>query len=162
ASVAAQEQQAGSAEQEQQQQQQQQQQPPPPQQPQAGSRTELIEQQEAQKATALTPSQPSKAETYVHRYSEAFLGGQIHWHPFFHNSYSGGGFTLGAGYKTFVSPYNTLDLRGSWTFLGYKRIEAEYIAPHLFNRRGVLTAVGGWREATEVAFFGFGIDSKEA
>ena len=152
AAAAAQEQQAvGIGEQEQQQQEQQ-----------AGSRTELIEQQQAQKAAGLTPSKPSKAEEYVHRYSEAFLGGQMKWHPFFHNSYSGGGFTLGAGYKAFVSPYNTLDLRGSITFLGYKRIEAEYIAPHLFNRRGVLTAVGGWREATQVGFFGFGMDSKEA
>ena len=30
----------------------------------------------------------------------------LRWHPFFENAYSGGGFTLGAGYAHHVSPYN--------------------------------------------------------
>jgi hypothetical protein len=134
---------------------------PPEQQEQAevGSRTALIEQQQAEKAASLTPAKPGKVEQYVSRYAEAFLGGQMHWHPFFHNAYSGGGFTLGAGYNQFVSPYNTLDIRGSITFLGYKRIEAEFIAPNLFGRRGRLNAIGGWREATQVGFYGFGMTS---
>src|SRR5436190_6605284 len=124
-----------------------------------GSRIAVIEQQEAEKAASLTPAKPGKVEEYVSKYYEAFLGGQIHWHPFFHNAYSGGGFTLGAGYNQFVSPYNTLDLRGSITFLGYKRVEAEFLAPRLFGRRGRLSAIGGWREATQVGFFGFGMNS---
>ena len=33
--------------------------------------------------------------------------------------------------------------------LGYKRIEAEFMAPRLFNRRGSLSVIGGWREATQ-------------
>jgi hypothetical protein len=55
-----------------------------------------------------------------------------------------------------VSPYNLVDLRGSITFSGYKRLEAEFVAPRLFNRRGNLSLVGGWREATQVGFFGVG------
>jgi hypothetical protein len=128
---------------------------------QAGSRVAVIEQQEAEKASSATPAKPGKVEQYVSKYYEAFLGGRIHWHPFFHNAYSGGGFTLGAGYATFVSPYNTLDVRGSVTFLGYKRIEAEFIDPQLFGRRGKLSAIGGWREATQVGFWGFGVNSPE-
>src|SRR5581483_9727053 len=73
-----------------------------------GSRTELIEQAEAAKAASLTPARPGKAEAYVSRIADAFLGGQMHWHTFFQNAYSGGGFTLGAGYMRFVSPTNTL------------------------------------------------------
>ncbi len=46
--------------------------------------------------------------------------------------------------------------RGSITFSNYKRIEAEYRAPRLFDRRGVLSVIGGWREATQVGFFGLG------
>ena len=42
------------------------------------------------------------------------------------------------------------------TFSGYKRIEAEFLAPRLFNRRGVLSVIGGWREATTVGFYGIG------
>ena len=63
---------------------------------------------------------------------------------------------MGAGYRRFVSPYNTVDLRGSITFSGYKRIEAEFLAPRLFDRRGVLSVLGGWREATQVGFYGIG------
>ena len=48
---------------------------------------------------------------------------------------------------------------GSITFSAYKRIEAEYRAPRLFNRRGVLSVLGGWREATDVGFYGIGTPS---
>ena len=32
-----------------------------------------------------------------------------------------------------------LDVRGSYTILGYKRVEAEFTAPRLFHRRGALS-----------------------
>ena len=83
------------------------------------------------------------------------------WHPFFESAYSGGGFTLGAGYAHHVSPYNLLDVRGSYTLSGYKRAEAEFIAPRLFHRRGALSLLGGWREATQVGFYGIGIGHVE-
>ena len=72
---------------------------------------------------------------------------------------TGGGFTLGAGYAHHVSAYNMLDVRGSYTILGYKRIEAEFTAPRLFHRRGSLSVLGGWREATQAAFYGFGMQT---
>ena len=125
----------------------------------ATSRTAVIEQAQEIKAGAPQPAAPGKAEQYVQRMSDIFLSGQVHWHPFWQSAYSGGGFTLGAGYSGHVSPYNTLDLRGSFTFSGYKRIETEFIAPELFGRRGTLSALGGWREATQVGFYGFGMTS---
>ena len=125
----------------------------------ASSRTALIEQAQADKAEHLRPAQRDKAEEYVSRISDALLSGQMHWHTFWQNAYSGGGFTLGAGYTHFVSSYNTLDMRGSITFSGYKRLESELIAPDLFARRGRLSVIGGWREATEVGFYGFGMTS---
>jgi hypothetical protein len=85
----------------------------------------------------------------------------MHWHTFWQNAYSGGGFTLGAGYTHFVSSYNTIDVRGSITFSGYKRLESEFIAPDLFARRGRLSVIGGWREATEVGFYGFAMTSTQ-
>ena len=126
-----------------------------------GSRVAAIEQAQAEKAANLKPAQPGKAEAYVTRISDAFLSGQLHWHAFFQNAYSGGGFTLGAGYRQHVSSYNTVDIRGSFTFSGYKRIETEFIAPDLFKRRGTFTALAGWREATEVGFYGFGMTSSK-
>jgi len=122
-----------------------------PQDQQAGSRAGLIEQDQARKAASLTAAKPTKVEAYVTRVYDAFLGGQMHWHAFFQNAYSGGGFTIGAGYLLFVSPSNTLDIRGSITPSGYKRIEAEFIAPGLFGRRATFSAI--------VGFYGFGMTS---
>ena len=92
---------------------------------------------------------------------EYLLTGAVKWHPFFTSAYGGGGFTLGAGYLQHVGDYNTLDTRGSYTFSNYKRIEAEFIAPRLFDRRGRLSVLGGWREAPQVSFFGVGNDSNQ-
>src|SRR5438034_11460817 len=66
---------------------------------------------------------------------------------------------MGVGYARHVSPYNMLDVRGSYTVRGYKRVEAEFTAPRLFNRRGALSVLGGWREATQTAFYGIGMDN---
>jgi len=126
------------------------------------TRTGAIEQAEDAKAANMMPAAPGKAEAYVTRISDVFLSGQMHWHTFWQSAYSGGGFTLGAGYTRYVSSYNFIDVRGSYTFSGYKRIEGEFIAPQLFGRRGNLSVLGGWREATQVGFYGFGMTSTEA
>ena len=55
-----------------------------------------------------------------------------------------------------VVPHNTLDVRASFTPSGYKRLEAEFIAPRLLARQASLSLVGGWREATQVGFYGTG------
>ena len=120
------------------------------------SRTAVIEQAKAEKAAAARPYVPNKVESAIDRAEDILLTGGLHWHPFFESAYAGGGFTLGAGYRRFVSSYNTIDLRGSITFSGYKRIEAEYLVPRLFDRRGRLSLIGGWREATQVGFYGIG------
>ena len=124
---------------------------PPP-----SSRAGEIEQSQAAKAALLHPFQPGRIEAALNRAEDLLVTGQIHIHPFFDSAYSGGGFTLGAGYATHVSAYNIVDLRGSITFSGYKRIEAAFLAPRLFDRRATLNLVGGWREATQVGFYGIG------
>src|SRR3954466_453696 len=112
----------------------------------APSRATLIQQAEQARFEALTPAAPDKAEAYVARLSDAFLSGNMHLHAFWTNAYSGGGFTLGAGYLTHVSPYNMVDVRGSITPSGYKRIETQFLAPSVFGRRGTFSMLGGWRE----------------
>jgi hypothetical protein len=79
------------------------------------------------------------------------------FHPYFINSYAGGGFTLGAGHMSYLGPHNTLDVRASFTPSGYKRLEAEFIAPQLLDRRASLSLIGGWREATRVGYYGTGM-----
>jgi Omp85 superfamily domain len=124
------------------------------------TRQAVIEEQQAEKAKTLQPQEPNRGERIVAR-AEAMLSGigGSHWYPFFSNAYAGGGFALGAGYRMYVGPYNTLAVQGSYSVANYKRIEAVFTAPRLFNRRGALTVTGGWREATQVGFFGLGMDT---
>jgi hypothetical protein len=77
------------------------------------TRTEAIEQAQAEKAARVRPYVPNKAEKYLDRVEQIMTTGGLRLHPFFQSAYSGGGFTLGAGYRTAVSPYNSIDVRGS-------------------------------------------------
>ena len=120
------------------------------------TRGAAIEQAQAAKASASRPFKPGKVEEVLNHVEDLVKAGEVHVHPFFDSAYAGGGFTLGAGYMTHVSAYNLVDVRGSITFTGYKRIEAAFVAPRLFDRRAALNAIGGWREATQVGFFGVG------
>ena len=126
--------------------------------PDADSRAAVIEQAQAEKATQVHPYVPNKAEAYLN-YAEKALSNGVHLHPFFINSYAGGGFTLGAGYTSYFRSYDTLDVRGSFTPSGYKRLEAEFIAPRLLRRSASLSLLGGWREATQVGFYGTGTNN---
>ena len=89
-------------------------------------------------------------------------GGHGRCIPSSQSSYTGGGFTLGAGY---LKLRERLQLRSTCAAAsrssGYKRLEAEFIAPELFARRGVLSVLGGWRDATQVGFYGFGMTSTQ-
>jgi hypothetical protein len=116
---------------------------------------EIVEAQKA-KAGELKPYEVGRVEAWVNNLEDAVLSGRANWHPFFESAYAGGGFTVGVGHFSHVSSYNVLDLRGSITPSGYKRAEAEFLAPRVFDRRGVLSVIGGWREATQVGFYGFG------
>ena len=129
------------------------------QQPEPTTRTALIEQSKAEKAKSLSPYVPSRGERFGARLERLLAGEGRHGHPFFESAYSGGGFALGAGYLQHVSPYNFVDVRGIYSVAGYKRAEAEFKAPRLFHRRGELSLLLGYREATQVRFFGRGMDT---
>jgi hypothetical protein len=120
------------------------------------SRQAVVEQAQSEKAGSLHPYVPSRAERLITQLENALVNATTTWHPYFQNAYSGGGFALGAGYMHHVSPYNFVDVRGSYSVSGYKLAEAEFSAPRLFHRRGQLSMIGGWRDATEVGFYGFG------
>jgi len=129
------------------------------QEPEPATRQLAIEQAQAEKTRTLHPYEVSTAERVMGKVSSILSGTTKKWHPFFDSAYAGGGFTFGAGYAHYLSPYSFVDMRASITAAGYKRAEAEFVAPRLFHRRGSLSLVGGWREATQVAFYGLGIDT---
>jgi hypothetical protein len=133
------------------------------QEPAASSRAATIEQAQAEKEKMLHPYVATRGERAVSKLGDILAGGGgLSVYPYFENAYSGGGFAFGAGYRRFVSPYNQIDLRGSYTATGYTRAEVEFTAPRLFKRRGELSLLGGWREATRAGFYGVGTDSPKS
>jgi hypothetical protein len=127
--------------------------------PEPATREAEIEQEQAAKVQQLHAYEPGKMEALLNRAEDILVNGVPRVHPFFSNAYYGGGFTLGAGYAHFVSPFSMIDVRGSYTVRNYKRVEAEFTSPRLFQRRGSLSILGGWREATQAAFYGVGMDT---
>jgi surface antigen Omp85-like protein len=125
------------------------------------TRQGAIEQQEAAKVKDLRPYTPSKGERISLKIQDAIAGETKRFHPFFESAYPGGGFALGAGYTKYVSSYSFVDVRGSYSLSNYKRLEAEFVAPHLFHRRGKLSVLGGWRDAPEVDWAGTGNDTSK-
>ncbi len=126
---------------------------------QPATREEAIAAQQQKKAADLRPYKPNRVEAFFDSLEESLANGPRRLHPFLDSAYRGGSLTFGAGWREFVSPYNTVDLRGSITIKGYKRIEAEYLAPRMFGRRGTVSILGGWREATQVGFYGLGTEA---
>jgi len=126
------------------------------------SRAAIVERSQADKSTKLRPYVPSGFEMAVTRVEKTMLNGTMKWHPFLEGAYTGAGFSPGVGYMTHVSPYSTLDVRGNVSIRNYKVAEAEFISPRLFHRRAELSVVGGWREATQVGFYGIGPNSTTA
>ena len=127
----------------------------------APTRQAVIEEAQSEKVATLRPFVPGKGERLMDKAEDIFIDQTLPWYPFFESAYAGGGFTLGAGYRRHVSPFNFVDVRGSYTITGYKRIEGEFVAPHLFHRRGELSVLGGWREATQVGFYGTGTETSK-
>jgi hypothetical protein len=95
----------------------------------------------------------------ITRIERRFTNQTIRWHPFLAERVPGRWIRAGAGYMFHPSAYSTLDVRGSYSIRSYKLAEAEFISPRLFDRRGELTVLGGWRDATQVGFYGIGMNT---
>jgi len=130
--------------------------------PEPEMRQSVLENATAEKAKSLQPYEVTLAEKVITRLEARFTGGTVRWHPYLQNAYRGGGFAAGVGYLFHTSAYSTLDVRGSYSVNSYKLAEAEFIAPRLFDRRGELKVLGGWRDATQVAFHGVGMSTSSA
>ena len=101
------------------------------------TREAVVEQDQAEKSQNLHAYTPTRAERWMAEAQEALTATERNWHPYFESAYPGGGFPFGSGFARYVSPFNKVDLRGSYTTLGYARVEAEFLAPRIFHRRGL-------------------------
>ena len=123
------------------------------------TRQAVVAAAQADKVQTLQPYTVTSLERSVTRLQDILEYGTVKWHPFFQSAAHGSGLALGVGYVQHVTPFNYVDVRGSYSVYGYTRAEAEFVAPRLFDRRGLLSITGGWRKATQVGFYGLGSDT---
>jgi hypothetical protein len=119
---------------------------------------EIVAQQQA-KAANLTPPKAHWAEELVLTARQAIVEHPSGIYPYFASVYSGGGFTLGAGYRRYTGDRTHVGLQGLYSANGYKLIEGFAASTSVWKERADLRAVAGWRDATRVSYYGLGIDS---
>jgi hypothetical protein len=122
------------------------------------SRAAIVAAAQADKARHAAPYEPAKAERIAADVQRRLLQTPQGLYPWFDSVYSGGGLTGGAGYRRFVGDRTFVDARGLLSGKAYKLAE---LAVDAIDEPGPFTldAVGGWRDATEVSFYGVGGDT---
>ncbi len=126
------------------------------------SRTDVITREQAEKAKTAAPYTPGKGEALLIYVQKLMSGSYEGVYPAAGSVYSGGGFTLGAGYRRFVSDRNTINLLGLYSLSSYKLIDFTFNSPRSPTGRVEYSLSTGWRDATQVAYYGLGIDSPES
>jgi hypothetical protein len=126
------------------------------------TREAAIAAEQREKAARLAPPQRHWAEQLLLGVRQTFVQQQPSgFYPYFDSVYSGGGFTLGAGYRYFTGDRTHFGVQGLYSAKGYKLIEANALSPGHWSGRLDVRAFAGWRDATQVAYHGLGIDSPE-
>ena len=125
------------------------------------SRASLIGAQQADKARTLAPYVPNKAERILATVQRELLLDPNGMYPLFASVYSGGGLTLGGGYRQFYGDRTHLDLKGLYSIKNYKLLEVSTDSWGHADDRVDLHARVGWRDATQVRFHGLGMSSPE-
>jgi hypothetical protein len=123
------------------------------------TRTESIAAEQAEKATRLAPYVPHWSESLLLSVRGALVEQPAGIYPYFDSVYSGGGFTLGAGYRQFTGDRTQWSLAGLYSAKGYKLIEAAASSPGHVSGHLDLHGSALWRDATQVSYHGLGIDS---
>ncbi len=125
------------------------------------SRAAAIAAEQAAKAGTLTPYTPGRVERVLSDTRRLLLESPSGFYPIFGSVYSGGGFTLGGGYRRFYGDRTRWDLGGLYSLKNYKLIDLSTTSLGHAGGRVDLLARVGWRDATQVAYHGLGIESSE-
>jgi len=113
--------------------------------------------EQARKAAEIKQYVPSAAERWVVKLKHEFIEQPSGFYPYFGSVYSGGGFTLGAGYRQFYGDRTHWDVKGLYSLKSYKFLE--FSTDSWGHAQGKIDLHGrvGLRDATQVAFYGLGM-----
>ncbi len=123
------------------------------------SRAAEITQKQEEKAATVAPYVPTRFEKVMTDIEKSFASPPNGVFPFFGSVYSGGGFTLGAGYRRFYAREAVWEIKGLYSVKNYKMIELGTRAPWNYNSRVTKGIRVGWRDAPEVGYYGTGMDT---
>ncbi len=126
------------------------------------TREAIVAAAQAEKAANLVPYKPGGAEQLLIKVKREFLELPSGFYPVFASVYSGGGFTLGAGYRQFYGDRTFWDVKGLYSISGYKRVEVSTDSLGHAGGRLDLHLRTGWMDATQVDYFGLGINSPQS
>jgi hypothetical protein len=121
------------------------------------SRKEVIAAQQLEKAGETPTPKVDKFEMYFNRVQQIFLEDPSGFYPYFASVYHGGGFTLGAGYRGYFGDNSYWDVKGLYSIKQYKLIEGAVESRDHLGRRLSFGSRLGWRDATQVGYYGTGI-----
>jgi hypothetical protein len=123
------------------------------------TRAEEIEKKQAEKAANAKPYEPNKFEAIMNRLEENFASPPSGFYPAIGSVYSGGGFTLGLGYRQFYARQAVFDITGFYSVKNYKKIEISTRTP--WHMRGPFTVNlrAGWLDAPQIGYYGIGMDT---
>jgi hypothetical protein len=124
------------------------------------TRAAVLAEEQAEKAKDLPPYDPSRAERIITRAVRGFSAPPTGLYPAFGSVYSGGGFALGPAYRRYYGDRSTLDARALYSIRSYKLAEVGTNSPGHAGGHVDLYARTTWLDATEVAFYGIGPDSR--
>jgi outer membrane protein assembly factor BamA len=123
------------------------------------TRAEEITKKQEEKAAKSAPYQPSRYEEIMNGVERSFTSPPSGFFPYFGSVYSGGGFTLGAGYRHFYAREAVWEIKGLYSLKNYKNIEIGTRTPWNNSGRWVTGLKAGWRDAPQIGYYGTGNDS---
>ena len=124
------------------------------------SRQGLLAAQQAEKSGKIQPRQPNKAEALVDWIEDVFVEDPSGFYPYLGSVYHGGGLTLGPGYRKYFGDHSFWDIKGLYSVKNYKLLEGRTESRDHLGRRLSFGSRLGWRDATQVGYYGLGTQSK--
>lgn len=129
------------------------------------TRAGAIARQQQEKAGKLAPEEPDRVEQIIKQIEEGgwfFSPNPKGLYPYLDSVYPGSGLGLGAGYRSYFGDYAFAEARGLYSLLGYKLVEFRSLSPEHAGGRLDLETGLGWRDATQIPFYGLGQGSSKA
>ncbi len=123
------------------------------------SRASEIEKQQAEKSTVIKRYEPQLAERIIENLHEWLLEQPSGFYPALDSVYSGGGFTVGGVYRSYYADEARAEIRALYSIKNYKLFELSTSSPGHAGDRLDLGLLAGWRDATQVNYYGLGMDT---